>query len=320
VTMLQRKARFHNVEEGGKTPSVITLTLHFALNHALRSFSTDQPSEFISGPRDAPGLNLPPHTTEASITWIGHSTFLLRIAGQSILTDPVLGRRVGNRFLGVRRLTSPGLSYEQLPQIDVVVISHSHYDHLDNPTIRQLGRRPIYLVPLGMGSHLWGLGCNKIIEYNWWESIDVLDISFSLVPAQHSSYRSPWDRNRTLWGGWVIHGGGTRIYFAGDTAYFGEFRRIATRYAPIDFALLPIGGYEPQRIMRSLHMTPEEAGQAYLDLAARVLVPMHWGTFPLTAERTDEPFCRLYHWWTRNELDSDNLWSLNLGETRSLAV
>ena len=289
------------------------------LNHLLRNFSLDRPSESISSPRDAPGLHLP-RTTDASITWIGHSTFLFRIAGRSILTDPVLGRRVGNRFLGVRRLMPPGLSYEQLPQIDVVVISHSHYDHLDDPTIRQLGRRPIYLVPLGIGPHLCRLGCNKIIEYNWWESIDVLDISFSLVPAQHSSYRSLWDRNRTLWGGWVIHGGGTRIYFAGDTAYFGEFRSIASRYAPIDFALLPIGGYEPRRIMKALHMTPEEAGQAYVDLAARVLVPMHWSTFPLTAERTDEPFNRLYHWWTRNGLDSDNLWRLSPGETKPLAV
>jgi L-ascorbate metabolism protein UlaG (beta-lactamase superfamily) len=312
---MRKRKSFHNIEEDRRSPSTITLALYFLMKRFL---SLGNPHKSLASDPTLEKASRSLCASEPSVTWIGHSTFLLQIAGCSIITDPVLGKRVGNRLVSVSRLSPPGLSFEQLPKIDIVLISHNHHDHLDNATIRRLGVEPTYLVPLGLDSYLQRLGCQKVYEYDWWQSKEIRGFRFSFVPAQHASYRGLWDKNRTLWGGWIIQGDSMRIYFAGDTAYFRGFRSIGSRYAPIDIALLPIGGYKPQRLMRAFHMTPEEAGQAYADLAAKVLIPMHWRTFPLTAEKSDEPLNRLISWWRSSQFDPESLWHLTVGETRRL--
>ena len=264
------------------------------------------------------GAVLRDNATRTSITWVGHSSFLIQMGGRSIVTDPVWSNKAGTGPFGPARLTPPGLRLSDLPSIDLVLISHNHYDHLDLPTIRWLGKRPTYLVPARLGGWFRGLGCEKVHECNWWESIDALGLHFDFVPAQHWSRRTPWDTNQTLWGGWMLSDGRRTLYFAGDSAYFSGFKLLGERYPGIDIAFLPIGAYEPRWFMQSAHVTPEEAGQAFLDVGARSIIPMHWGTFRLSTERTDEPTRLLASWWTRQGLDPANNWTMAIGETRFL--
>src|ERR1051326_8528068 len=262
------------------------------------------------------GAALRDNKTRLSITWIGHSSFLIQMGGRSILTDPVWSKRAGVGPVGPARRTRPGLRLIDLPPIDLVLISHNHYDHLDYATIRWLGNPPTYLVPARLGGWFHTLGCTKVHECAWWESADALGLHFDFLPAQHWSRRTPWDTNLTLWGGWLLNDGVHQLYFAGDSAYFSGFKEIGQRFPGIDVAFLPIGAYEPESFMQSAHVNPEEAGQAFLDVGARRIVPMHWGTFKLSTERTDEPPKRLAAWWEAHGLTPANNWTLALGETR----
>ncbi len=265
------------------------------------------------------GAALRDNATRTSITWIGHSSFLIQMGRRSMLTDPIWSERSGIGPLGPARMVPPGLRLRDLPPIDLVLISHNHYDHLDHATIRWLGNRPTYLVPMRLGAWFYGLGCTKVYECNWWESIDALGLHFDFVPAQHWSRRTLWDTNRTLWGGWILSDGRQKLYFAGDSAYFSGFKEIGQRYPGIEIALMPIGAYEPAWFMQSAHASPEEAGQAFLDVGARTMIPMHWGTFKLSTERTDEPPKRLAAWWTAHGLNPAYNWTLAIGETRFVA-
>jgi L-ascorbate metabolism protein UlaG (beta-lactamase superfamily) len=262
------------------------------------------------------GAALRDNASRTSITWVGHASFLIQMGGRSILTDPVWSKRSGIGPLGPARMVPPGLRLSDLPPIDLVLISHNHYDHLDYATIRWLGNRPTYLVPSRLGAWFHALGCTKVHECGWWESVDALGLHFDFLPSQHWSRRTPWDTNLTLWGGWMLSDGTQKLYFAGDSAYFSGFRQIGERYPGIDIAFLPIGAYEPAWFMQSAHVNPEEAGQAFLDVGARIIIPMHWGTFKLSTERTDEPPKRLAAWWERQGLDPANNWTLAVGETR----
>ena len=250
---------------------------------------------------------------ETALTWVGHSTYLVRTGGACVLTDPVWSTRIP----GVpRRVTPPGVAFSDLPPIDAVVISHNHYDHLDAPTIARLPRRTPVLVPTGLGGWFRRRGFTRVVELDWWESVEIAGLTFDFVPARHWSRRGPHDSCASLWGGWVITGPDRRLYHAGDSGYGPHFAEIGSRFPGIDVAMVPIGAYAPRWFMRPVHVDPEEAVQAVGDLGARRAASMHWGTFALTREPLMEPLTRLRKAWREAGRDPDDLWDLAVGETR----
>lgn len=252
---------------------------------------------------------------EARATWIGHATYLLRLAGKLIVTDPNWATSLGPR----KRLARPGLPLAEVaPNLDVVVITHNHRDHLDAGTIRRIGPGPLYVAPLGNGRALRAAGAKRVVELDWWMTHREEDLELTLVPARHWSMRMPWDRNAALWGGWVMRGPEGTAYHSGDTGMFDGFREIRDRCGTIDWAMLPIGAYEPRWFMRPQHICPEEAGEAFQELGAKHLLAMHWGTFKLTDEPTEEPPQRLRRWAAERELGPDRIWIPDVGETRRL--
>jgi N-acyl-phosphatidylethanolamine-hydrolysing phospholipase D len=205
------------------------------------------------------GTALRANRTEPSVTWIGHSTLLIQVDGVNVLTDPQWSSRASPlSFAGPRRITAPGLEFEALPPIDLVLISHDHYDHLDVATVRRLAAtHPRFLVPLGLRSWFAELGIDEVEELDWWETRSVLGLAITCVPAQHWSARSWWDENRRLWSGWVLAGRDRRLYFAGDSGYYAPlFREIGERLGPFQLAAIPIGAYQPPAMMRMSHTTP----------------------------------------------------------------
>src|SRR5579871_4307927 len=173
-----------------------------------------------------------------------------------------------------------------------------------------------FLVPARLSKWFHSLGCQKVHECGWWEELELLGLHFDFVPSQHWSGRTLSDSNKTLWGGWILSDGSQKLYFAGDSSYFSGFKIIGERYPGIDIAFMPVGTYEPRWTMQTSHVTPEEAGQAFLDVGARIFVPMHWGTFRLSIEPPDEPPRRLAAWWGQQKLDPVNRWTMAVGETR----
>lgn len=236
-----------------------------------------------------------------SATWIGHATVLVQSGGLNILTDPVFSERASPlAFAGPKRAQPPGIALADLPPIDVVLISHNHYDHLDRASVVALDERShgrtLFLVPLGLRAFFQQAGIMNVVEMDWWDRHHVQGVEFGLVPVQHWSARSLGDRNHTLWGGWTVFAPDLRWYFSGDTGYSDDFRQVREKFADrlregklFDLALLAIGAYEPRWFMAGQHMNPAEAVQAHRDLAARHSIGIHWGTFPLTDEALDQP-------------------------------
>jgi L-ascorbate metabolism protein UlaG (beta-lactamase superfamily) len=254
----------------------------------------------------------------ASLTWVGHATFVLRLGGKLIATDPIWSERIQGTF---RRRTAPGVALEDLPKIDVVTVSHAHYDHFDVPSLRRIGEHAIYVVPRDNADLVRGAGLSQVVELDWWGSFRVpgSKLTITLVPSQHWSMRKPWDRNARLWGGFVFHAPEGTAYHAGDTGFDeAMFRAIGERQPGIDWAMLPIGAYDPTWFMQPQHMGPEEAGRAFELLGARNLCAMHWGTFDLTDEPPAEPPERMRAWWREKGYDESRLWVLDVGETRTL--
>jgi N-acyl-phosphatidylethanolamine-hydrolysing phospholipase D len=252
-----------------------------------------------------------------SITWIGHSTMMVRMSGMTFLTDPMFSTTASPvPLVGPRRLVEPGVSLEQLPKIDFVTLSHNHYDHSDFDSIQALAKKGArFVVPLGLGQLVRDAG-GEAVELDWWQHTKVGDVTVHCVPAQHFSRRGLTDGDRTLWAGWVVVGGDRRFYHAGDTGYFSGFREIGRRLGPIDLAAVPIGAYEPSEMMHSVHVNPEEAVRAVLDVGARRAVAMHYGTFDLADEPVDEPPRRFTAEAARHGLSTDRAWIMNIGETR----
>lgn len=252
-----------------------------------------------------------------SLTWIGHATFLLTLGGQKVITDPVLGPTLPGF---IPRHGEPGIPPEALPPVDVVLVTHNHYDHLDAWSLRRLGPGPTYVTPLGNAGLLRAASAQRVVELDWWGTTEVGGLEITLTPARHWSMRFPWNRNDMLWGGFVVRSRDGAAYHSGDTAAFDGFAEIGRRLGPIDWALLPIGAYDPRWFMGDQHINPEEAVEAAVQLQARTMVAMHWGTFRLTDERLDEPPRRARAQWQRRGLPDDRLWILDVGESRALSA
>lgn len=249
-----------------------------------------------------------------SLTWVGHASFLLSMGGTRVLLDPIWRDGPGP----LRRLVAPGIPAAELPSIDAVLITHNHRDHLDTWTLSRLGDAPLYIAPLGHTELLRRTGARRIVELDWWSSVEVGRLEVTLVPARHWSMRVPWDRNEALWGGYLIRGPEGTAYHSGDTGFFEDFATIGERAGEIDWAMLPIGAYEPRWFMEPQHMSPDDAVEASRLLRARRFVAMHWGTFKLTDEPLAEPPERTRALWTERGLADESLWILDVGETRLL--
>lgn len=262
-----------------------------------------------------------PRRDEVVVTFVGHSTFLIQTATANVLTDPVFARRAGPfSFAGPRRVRDPGVRFDDLPPISLVLLSHNHYDHCDLAALRLLQRRfqPKVVTPLGNGRLLRTAGISLVEELDWWEKTAAAPLPITMTPAQHFSARGPFDRNRALWGGFLIEAGQLRILHAGDSGYGPHFQEIAARLGPIDLALLPIGAYEPRWFMKDIHMNPAEAVQAHLDLGARRSIAMHFGTFQLTPEGIDEPARALGHALGERGVPPERFQALEVGESVGL--
>lgn len=268
-----------------------------------------------------PGPLPPAGPDTLALTWAGHASWLIRIGGLAVLTDPVWSRRI----VGTpARLTPPGIPWSELPPIDAVVISHNHYDHLDAPTLGRLPRRTPLFVPAALGRWCRRRGFSCVTELDWWEGAELpapggANVRFDFVPAHHWSRRTLGDTCRSLWGGWILTDRvGRRVHFAGDTGYGDWFAEIGRRFPGIDLTLLPIGAYAPGRLLRGVHTDPEEAVRACGDLGARRMAPMHWATFTLSAEPPLEPAARVRAAWREAERPAEDLWDLPVGGSRVL--
>jgi L-ascorbate metabolism protein UlaG (beta-lactamase superfamily) len=236
----------------------------------------------------------------ARLTWIGHASFLGTLGGASFLIDPVFSRRIA--WL-VRRHVPPGLAPADLPPLDALLVTHNHYDHLDEASVRALPRNVTVCVPRGLGRWFRRRRFTRVHELEWWESHDTGRLRATLVPANHWSRRFVGDTNATLWGGFVVEGGDGAVYHAGDTAWFDGFGEIGRRFPDLLAAMLPIGSYSPAWFMEHHHLNPEQAGRCFVELGARRLVAMHWGTFKLTDEPLREPAERMRAWWSAHAPD-----------------
>jgi len=232
---------------------------------------------------------------DARLTWFGHSTFLLEINSMDILIDPMFGPSPApHKWLGPKRYYNElPIEIENLPEIDVVLLSHDHYDHLDYNSILKLKDKVgKFYVPLGVGPHLkeWGVDESKINELSWGDEIDHESLRLICVPARHFSGRGIFDRNTTLWGSWIIQGS-SKIYFSGDSGYGPHFKKIGEQYGPFDFAMLECGQYNKR--WETIHMMPEQTAQAAVDLNAAVMMPIHWGAFTLALHSWTDPVERV---------------------------
>jgi len=261
------------------------------------------------------------YQSQQTITWLGHSTFLLKIQNKTLLLDPFLSDRASPLPVGPLRYVPPGISVQNLPPIDVVIISHSHYDHLDVSTLKTLTNKDKIqvLVPLGLGELMTDLGYNYVRELDWNQASTINGLKLTCLPAIHFSNRGLNDYNQTLWCSWAIESQGFKYYYAGDTAYSDTlFHNIGREFNGFDVAIMPIGAYEPAGIMQRVHTTPEEALQAGIDLRSRAIVPCHWGTIELSDEPHFEPPVRFLEAAKKQGLIEENAWVMKIGETRPI--
>ena len=256
---------------------------------------------------------------DLTITWIGHESFLYQNKDINILTDPHFSERASPlSFAGPKRYMAPGMKIDDLPDIDVVTISHSHYDHLDYSTVKSLSEKfknILFIVPLGLQKWFEGKGIYNVIELDWWDSIKVQQTVITFAPVQHWSARGIFDRNESLWGAWYFKNVFHSFLHLGDTGYTEDFKEIRKKLGPVDLAAIPIGAYEPRWIMEFSHLNPEEAVLAYFDLDATKAIGMSWGTFILTDEPVTEPPKKLNEALQRYDLSKEDFFVLAHGET-----
>jgi N-acyl-phosphatidylethanolamine-hydrolysing phospholipase D len=317
-------------------------------NNHIDNFAADQPS-FWQWQRqrlgttllpDEPGLvpqrpvdsaALRANRSDVTVTWIGHATVLWQVAGLNILTDPHFSERASPLpFAGPKRLVPLPVRLAELPRIHVVLISHNHYDHLDRATVLALnaqpGGPPLFIVPLGMDLWLRGEGIERVQRLDWWEEHRVAaqggEVAVHLVPVQHWSSRTPWDRNATLWGGFVVQaqldGTPWQMFFSGDTGYSRDFAHIGQRFGGFDFAQIAVGCYEPRWFMQQQHINEEEAVRIHLDVKSRLSMGVHWGTFRLCDDPMQSPLQGLPKARAQHGVPDDAFVLFALGETRVL--
>ncbi len=256
---------------------------------------------------------------DVELTFINHVTFLIQTQGLNILTDPVFSERTSPvQWLGPKRVRRPGLAFEQLPKIDLVLVSHNHYDHMDMDSLERLRVKydPVFIMPLGNKRYMPKRHQTKVKELDWWQTEICQTHQIHLTPAQHWSARGIFDRRQALWGGFLIQGTKMKTYFAGDSGYGPCFKQIQEKLGSPDLALLPIGAYEPRWMMKPSHMNPSEAVQAHLDLKAKKSIAMHFGTWQLTDEGFDDPESDLKIAKAENKISDERFLVMGVGETR----
>lgn len=256
--------------------------------------------------------------TDNGIWWLGHATALININQKIILTDPVFSQRVSPvPFAGPKRFTDCASAIDKLPQIDIIVISHNHYDHLDHASITGLIKRfpqVTLMVPLGLKSKMVSWGAKQVIELDWWQKANVDGVVLSAVPAKHWSRRSLNDTNKTLWCGWMIEYHARCIYFVGDTGYTTQFVEIKQHFPSIDIALIPIGSYAPRWFMQNQHIDPQQAIQLFKDVGCKRAIAIHWGAFELADEPLDEPPQLLKQLLATHGISEDDFLVIKIGD------
>lgn len=268
-----------------------------------------------------PNFQDKPEVDQISLTFINHATFLLQIGGINILTDPVFSCRVSPfKWVGPARVRKPGIEMEKLPKIDLIIISHNHYDHLDLQTLYKLADKhsPQVLVPLGDKDLVERCGFKDVIEMDWWEHIQIKPgLKVIFAPARHFSGRGLFDRMKSLWGSYMIQYKDKRVYFGGDSGYSFHFKEIRKLLGDPDIALIGIGAYEPEWFMKPVHMNPAEAVQAHFDIGAKQTIAMHFGTFQLSSEGIEQPLTDLKTALSEKGVSPEKFYPLNEGESKA---
>ncbi len=254
------------------------------------------------------------------ITWLGHSSFLVQGCGRSLLIDPVFSDHCSPIPIpSLKRKVPPPCELSELPAIDAILLTHSHYDHLDLSTLRTLGNSVPLFTPSGHAARMAKSGFSDVTELAWWDSETLPDgIRITAVPSQHFTARTPFDRNLAHWCGWVIEGEDKRLWHTGDSGYCPAFKQIGERFGGLDFGMIPIGAYQPRSIMTAMHMNPDEAVQAFLDAKCKAAFAMHWGTFRLTDEPMGEPPILLSQAAEGAGLSAESFVAGSIGEIREL--
>ncbi len=257
-----------------------------------------------------------------SVRWIGHSTLLLEYENIRILTDPVFSERASPfSFLGPKRVVKPGIEISDLPEIDIILISHNHYDHLDIRSLKKINRiqkNIYYFVPLGLKGLLEKNGIKNVYELDWWESRKYKNISITSTPAYHWSARGFFDRNKTLWCGWMIKFKNFSFYFVGDSGYSNDFKEIKSKLGSPDLSAIPIGSYAPRKFMKYSHINPDEAIKIFQELNTKKAIAIHWGTFKLSIEPLDEPPNKIKKLLQLNQISEERFLILKHGEVKNL--
>ena len=244
------------------------------------------------------------YNSQTRFIWFGHSSFLLNMEGKIILVDPVLSDSAAPVSFLVQRFQAPVLKLEELPEIDYIIISHDHYDHLDMETVKFFAdKKAEFITPLGVGEHIksWGIEKSRVSEMDWWQETQRDQIKIIATPAQHFSGRGLVKQNHTLWASWVIQSSKHNVYFSGDTGYDIHFKDIGEKYGPFDIAFIENGQYNPQ--WEEVHMLPEQAAQAYFDLKAKKFFPIHWGMFELSLHSWYEPIVKISELGEKRDID-----------------
>jgi len=260
---------------------------------------------------------------DISVTFINHATTLIQMEGWNVLTDPMWSKRASPfSWMGPKRVQAPGIAFDQLPPIHTVLISHNHYDHMDEDTIKHLEEKfhPLFIVPLGDRDRLISFGVKQVIQLDWWQTMEIKPHVFvTMTPAKHFSARWLNDRNLSLWGGYILSHFHKKIFFAGDTGYASHFQKIYEKFGEMDVALLPIGAYKPREFLSAAHMDPAESVKAHKDLHAKQSLGIHFGTFQLTEEAIDAPIEDLQKALRAAGIDSKRFIAPQAGRTYSFA-
>lgn len=260
-----------------------------------------------------------PSEKHCIVTFVNHSSSLIQTGKINILTDPQYSDRASPfSWAGPYRVHEPGIAYEKLPRIDVVIISHDHYDHMDKRTLKKLyeDHKPVFLVGLGNDVHLKSFGITKNVKtLDWWQHIKIADTVFTFVPVHHFSGRGLLDRNTTLWGGYVLEVENAKLFFAGDTGYGSHFKAIHERFGPMDLSMLPIGSYHPRWLMQPMHVNPEESVLAHQDLKSKKSIGIHYKTFPMSDEPYEQPVIDLASAKRKYDIPTDAFIAPDFGQS-----